>query len=129
LPGLSDKPHLLNDVVRAARDAGATGVWANLLYLRPGTREHFLENLGRDWPELLPRYERLYEDRAYLGKDDTEPVRRQVRQLVKLHDVRDRREIVLEPPDDAEQLAFPLAPGDAMPAPGPVPALVPPGAA
>ena len=54
LPGLSDRPEQLADVVRAARDAGATGIWANLLNLRPGTREHFLENLARDWPEELP---------------------------------------------------------------------------
>jgi DNA repair photolyase len=42
LPGLSDDPGLLADVVREARAAGASGVWANVLYLRPGTREHFL---------------------------------------------------------------------------------------
>src|SRR5204863_3549341 len=52
LPGLSDDPALLADVVRAARDAGATGVWCNILYLRPGTREHFLEHLACDWPAL-----------------------------------------------------------------------------
>src|SRR5262245_29508046 len=46
LPGLSDRPGLLEDVIRAARDAGATAVWANVLYLRPGTREHFLDNLA-----------------------------------------------------------------------------------
>ena len=50
LPGLSDDPQLLADVVREARAAGATGIWANVLYLRPGTREHFLEALSRDWP-------------------------------------------------------------------------------
>ena len=55
LPGLSDRPELLDDVVKAARDAGATGVWANLLYLKPGTREHFLDHLARDWPELSRR--------------------------------------------------------------------------
>ncbi len=60
LPGLSDRPELLAEVVREARAAGATGIWANLLYLRPGTREHFLAALDRDWPELLPEYERLY---------------------------------------------------------------------
>jgi DNA repair photolyase len=38
LPGLSDRPDLLADVVRAAREAGATGIWANLLHLRPGTK-------------------------------------------------------------------------------------------
>src|ERR1051325_10407556 len=32
LPGLSDRPEQLADVVKAARDAGATGIWANLLY-------------------------------------------------------------------------------------------------
>jgi DNA repair photolyase len=112
LPGLSDKPDLLADVVRAARDAGATGVWANLLYLRPGTREHFLDRLGRDWPELLPMYQRLYEGGAYLPKPVGEPVRRTVRELVTLHDVADRRSVKLAPPPDAEQLAMPLAPGD-----------------
>ena len=60
LPGLTDDPAGLAEVVRAARDAGATGVWCNVLYLKPGTREHFLDNLARDWPALLPRYERLY---------------------------------------------------------------------
>jgi DNA repair photolyase len=81
LPGLSDRPDLMADVVKAARDAGATSIWANVLNLRPGTREHFLENLARDWPELLPRYERLYFGRAYLGKQDVEPVRREVAEL------------------------------------------------
>ena len=81
LPGLSDKPELLADVVKAARDAGATSIWTNVLYLRPGTREHFLEHLARDWPELVPSYERLYEGRAYLGKSEVEPVRREVAEL------------------------------------------------
>ena len=54
LPGLSDDPELLADVVKAARDHGATHVWANVLYLRPGTREHFLDKLAHVWPELLP---------------------------------------------------------------------------
>ena len=68
LPGISDKPEQLREVVRAAREAGATGIWANLLFLRPGTREHFLEHLAEDWPEQLPLYERLYAGRrAYLG--------------------------------------------------------------
>ena len=58
LPGLSDRPEQLAEVVRAAREAGACGIWANLLFLRPGTREHFLANLARDWPESsFPQYE------------------------------------------------------------------------
>jgi DNA repair photolyase len=115
LPGLSDRPEQLEAVVRAARDAGATGAWANLLYLRPGTREHFLEHLAREWPDLLPRYEELYAGRAYLPKEETEPVRRTVRELVQQHDLRDRRAIRLEPPPEPEQLTFPLAPGQVVP--------------
>lgn len=60
LPGLSDKPEQLEAVVRAARDAGAQFLWCGTLRLAPGTREHFLECLSRDWPELLSRYELLY---------------------------------------------------------------------
>src|SRR5207247_2498673 len=81
LPGLSDHPQSLERVVVAAREAGACGIWANLLYLRPGTREHFLECLARDWPELLPDYERLYERGAYLPRAESEPARAAVRRL------------------------------------------------
>jgi DNA repair photolyase len=104
LPGLSDRPELLAEVVREARAAGATGIWANLLYLRPGTREHFLAALERDWPELLPEYERLYRNRAYLPRQETDPVRERVRAMARSHGVRDRRRNRLEPAAAAEQL-------------------------
>jgi DNA repair photolyase len=104
LPGLSDKPELLTDVVRAAREAGATGVWANLLHLQPGTKEHFLAALERDWPELLPRYEELYRGSGYLKKADSEPTREAVRELVRAHGIRDRRRVRLHPPPEPEQL-------------------------
>ncbi len=111
LPGLSDRPELLRDVVKAARDAGATGIWTNVLYLRPGTREHFLENLARDWPELLPRYQRLYAGRAYLGKQEIEPVRREVADLRHRFEVGDRRPVRLLPSLPDAQLELPLLVG------------------
>jgi DNA repair photolyase len=106
LPGISDRPAQLEAVVRAARDAGACGVWTNLLFLRAGTREHFLEALARDYPEQLDRYERLYARRAYLGSEQTKPIRAQVAELAKRHGVRDRRRNPLEPEPDPEQLAL-----------------------
>jgi DNA repair photolyase len=106
LPGISDKPDLLADVVRAARAAGATGVWANLLYLKPGTKEHFMAALERDWPELVPDYERRYARRAYLPAEETNPVRDQVRELARTHDIRDRRRVKLEPAPAAHQLSL-----------------------
>jgi DNA repair photolyase len=107
LPGLSDRPEQLERVVVAAREAGACGIWANLLYLKPGTREHFLDCLGRDWPELLPEYERLYaKGRAYLPQVETAPVRDHVRRLVNAHQIRDRRPEPLRPPPRPEQLSL-----------------------
>jgi DNA repair photolyase len=102
LPGLSDHPEQLAQVVKAARDAGACGIWANVLHLRPGTREHFLESLARDWPELLPSYEQLYASRAYLRNEDTRSLRETVRELASRHGVRDRRPAPLAPPPEAQ---------------------------
>ena len=93
LPGLSDRPELMADVIRAARDAGATGVWANVLYLKPGTREHFLDHLARDWPELLPMYERLYARGAYADKRVVGSVKSEVAGLAKRHGIADRRRV------------------------------------
>jgi DNA repair photolyase len=114
LPGLSDRPELLRDVVRAARDAGATSIWTNVLYLRPGTREHFLDHLARDWPELAPSYERLYEGRAYLPNKTTEPIRHEVADLRDRFGIADRRVVrplPARPPSTADQsqLELPLA--------------------
>lgn len=107
LPGLSDDPALLGDVVREARAAGATGIWASVLHLRSGTREHFLEALSRDWPELLSRYERLYDGRAYLPSRDTEPVREAVRELAR-STWRPRRPTI-QPDPEPEQLTLLVA--------------------
>jgi DNA repair photolyase len=109
LPGISDRPELLADVVRAAREAGATGVWANLLFLRPGTREHFLEHVARDWPELLPEYERLYAHSAYLGGEHVKPVKERVAELAREHGIADRRRVKLKPEEAAEPEQLALA--------------------
>jgi DNA repair photolyase len=106
LPGISDRPEQLREVVRAAREAGATGIWANLLFLRPGTREHFLTHLAEDWPEQLPHYEELYAGRAYLPGEETKPVRARVSELAKEIGIADRRHVKLVPPAEPEQLAL-----------------------
>ena len=78
LPGLSDAPEQLAETVRAARAAGAHHIWANMLNLRPGTREHFLEALARDWPEERAATKALT-GRSYLPERETLPVRDRVR--------------------------------------------------
>jgi DNA repair photolyase len=106
LPGISDRPEQLREVVRAAREAGATGIWANLLFLKPGTREHFLEHLAEDWPEQLPLYEEIYARKAYLGAELMKPVRNEVSRLAREYEIRDRRRVRLSPPPEPEQLSL-----------------------
>ena len=105
LPGISDRPEQLEDVVRAARDAGATRIWAHFLYLKPGTREHFMETLERHWPQERERYEKMYGNgRAYLPKSEGAALSEQIAALKKRYAVRDRRVIKLVPPEPTEQL-------------------------
>jgi DNA repair photolyase len=107
LPGISDHPPQLAAVVQAAREAGATGIWCNVLHLRPGTREHFLESLARHWPALLPRYEELYRT-PYPDRRATDPIKARVARLRAEHAIADRRLRPVEPPPTAEQLALAL---------------------
>ena len=60
LPGISDSPHQLEEVVRAAADAGASHISPIALHLRPGVKEEFMPWLEREYPELVEHYRRLY---------------------------------------------------------------------
>jgi DNA repair photolyase len=60
LPGISDGPAQLREIVAAAIDAGATQVSPILLHLRPGIREQYLPWLEEHYPDLLPRYLEMY---------------------------------------------------------------------
>ena len=77
------------------RERGAIPETPYELFIR--SRRDFLENLARDWPELMPRYERQYAGRAYLPKRQIEPVRREVADLRHRFGIADRRRIRLEP--------------------------------
>src|SRR5207248_6091725 len=67
LPGLSDRPDQLREVVKACADAGAATISPILLHLRPGVREQYMPWLEKERPDLLPLYEELY-PRAYAPK-------------------------------------------------------------
>jgi DNA repair photolyase len=106
LPGLTDRPEGIEAVIKAARAAGATGLWAGMLNLRPGTKEHFMSVLGKHWPELVPQYEQVYRSRAYLPPALGEPAMKTVKRLRSLYEVSDRRRVILKPPPEPEQLSL-----------------------
>jgi DNA repair photolyase len=65
LPGLSDDPAQVREVVRGAVAAGARTITSVLLHLRPGVREEFLPWLARTRPDRIPSYQRLYGRSSY----------------------------------------------------------------
>jgi DNA repair photolyase len=89
IPGLSDGPESLAAVVRAARAHGATRAWCRLLELRPGTREHFLECLARDWPGLAPGIERRYR-KPYAGRAEQAALAGELERLKEAYGLRGR---------------------------------------
>jgi DNA repair photolyase len=70
MPGINDAPELVEEIVEACRDAGATFCNGIALHLRPGVKEVFMSWLGAARPDLVPRYEALYRDRAYAPNEE-----------------------------------------------------------
>jgi DNA repair photolyase len=119
LPGLSDRPELLADAVRAARDAGAARLWTEIVHLKPGTREHFISTLAQVWPAEAARIEALYAKRAYPTAAESRDNAARVAALAQASPRRSSapRPIEPEPPQLAIQLGLafdePFASGSA----------------
>ena len=84
MPGISDAPEQLEEVVAAAVAAGAGHITPILLHLRPGVREVFLPWLRQVRPDLVADYERWYRS-GYAPRAMRESLARRVRALVERH--------------------------------------------
>lgn len=110
IPGLSDSPAALAEVVRAVRNAGAVRIWTHALHLKPGTREHFLAEVGRVWPAQAVELERLYRAGPHLGRSRVAAIGAEVAGLADRVAPRTaiRPPIEPEPPALARQLGLGL---------------------
>jgi DNA repair photolyase len=68
LPEISDAPHDLEALVKAASDAGAKYIYANPLFLKPCSAAVFLPFLEQYFPALVGDYQKRFENRAFLPK-------------------------------------------------------------
>jgi DNA repair photolyase len=84
LPGITDDPAMLEDVVRAAVAAGAVGITSILLHLRPGVRSHYMGWLAEHHPELVADHRRRY-PRSYAPEDARRDHDALIRRLVRRH--------------------------------------------
>ena len=60
VPGFSSSRSKLERTIKAIADHGARFVGCNVMHLQDGTRTHFMNFIEREFPAMLPRFERLY---------------------------------------------------------------------
>jgi DNA repair photolyase len=77
LPGISDSPESIEAVVEAAAAHGAQFLSANLLFLKPGSKEWFMPLIKEAYPHLIPGYSRIYRQ-TYAPREYTSRVLRVV---------------------------------------------------
>jgi DNA repair photolyase len=70
MPGLNDDPRQVEPILEAAAEAGATGIGGIALHLRGEVKGVFMEWLRSYRPDLVPRYEELFERGAYMRSDE-----------------------------------------------------------
>ena len=74
LPGISDDEANIQEVVSAAHSYKAEYLAANVLFLKPGSKEWFMPMLKEAYPHLDAGYNRLYANKAYAPEQYTKLV-------------------------------------------------------
>lgn len=79
MPGINDDPDQVRPIVERARKAGATFLGGVALHLRDEVKDVFFAWLEAKRPDLLPKYEALYRDRAYMKTEQRKHTTRALR--------------------------------------------------
>ena len=110
VPGFSTSHSKLERTIKAIADHGARFVGCNVMYLQDGTRTHFLKFIEREFPAMLPRFERLYS-----SKYPPDTYRNEVKAMVRLLQERygltrredgEKRAAPVPEPREPEQVGF-----------------------
>jgi DNA repair photolyase len=99
VPGFMTRRDQLEATVKAIADHGAAFVGANVMYLKGGTREHFLGFIAAEFPHMLDGFQRLYRG-AYAPSGYIASIRAMVGALQKRYDVNPRRAAESPPIED-----------------------------
>src|SRR6185295_4203133 len=114
VPGFTTQTSKLDATIKAVADHGAAFMGANVLYLKGGTKDHFMGFLAHAFPDMVPGYQRLYPG-AYASPEYVGTLRALIDMLQERYEVNRRARKVPrteesadpEPePADPEQGAF-----------------------
>ncbi|MDN4614298.1 Rv2578c family radical SAM protein [Leifsonia sp. F6_8S_P_1B] len=85
LPYLTDTRAHLDEALRQAKEAGATSVLYTALHLKPGVKEWYYLWLGREHPDLLPKYRQMYGRGTYAPKEYRQWLAARMKPLIRAH--------------------------------------------
>jgi DNA repair photolyase len=102
VPGLTSQPARLERTIKAIADHGAAFMGANVLYLKDGTRTHFMGFLEKNFPELFVKYQKLYSG-AYAPKSYAKEVQAIVKLLQERHGLHRRGKTERRDDEDDEE--------------------------
>jgi DNA repair photolyase len=79
MPGINDDPDQVRPIVERAKAAGATFLGGVALHLRDEVKDVFFAWLQEKRPDLLPKYEALYQDRSYMRPEQRKHTTRAIK--------------------------------------------------
>lgn len=89
VPGFTTQPAKLEATIKAIADHGAAFMGANLMYLKGGTKDHFLGFIAKEFPQMVDGYNRLYAG-AYAKSEYVSSVRAMIAMLQDRYQLRGR---------------------------------------
>jgi DNA repair photolyase len=101
MPGINDAPHQIEPLLELASEAGATSIGGVALHLRGEVRKVFMDWMSSQRPDLVPRYEKLYERGAYAPSAERARLSKMVRKGRSARGVRPARRTGPPPRDDS----------------------------
>jgi DNA repair photolyase len=105
VPGFTTQRDRLEATIKAVADHGAAFMGANLMYLKGGTKDHFMAFIAREFPHMSGGYRRLYAG-AYAPDAYVRTVRRMIDLLQNKHGVA-RRASTASPQANADGTGWP----------------------
>ncbi len=112
LPGLTDHEHDLDALVRAARDAGAQWLAANVVFLMPASWKSMIRFLDKKFPKLARQYREWFNGYGNAPENYRKEITERVEHLRRKYGIRSRPKVPESRSWKSPQLQFDLGQGE-----------------
>jgi DNA repair photolyase len=85
MPLINDGEENIDAVARAARQAGASAFWANVVFLKDCAKAVFFPYLQESHPHLVKRYQQHFRSSAYLNGPYVDTIHERVKRVKERH--------------------------------------------